>query len=71
MQLKQLNLVQLVDQLKQLYLVVGAVVKSLYTGNGPMDFVQVGKVVFVKESFASPGFEPTTFSCASKFEILT
>ena len=31
-------------------------------GNGPMDSVQVGKAVFVKESYTTLGIEPRTYS---------
>ena len=38
-----------------------AIVTSL--GNGPMDSVQVGKAVFVKEDYTTLGIEPRTQGC--------
>ena len=36
-------------------------------GNGPMDSVQVGKAVFVKESYTTLGIEPSTFSYPGRY----
>ena len=36
-------------------------------GNGPMDSVQVGRAVFVKESYTTLGIEPSTFSYPGRY----
>ena len=36
-------------------------------GNGPMDSVQVGKAVFVKENYTTLGIEPSTFSYPGRY----